>query len=393
MKTTRFAVLGGILVGLVLFVGHALPTGARAQDDVRCFPETGYCISGPIRAYWEANGGLPVFGYPITDQRVETIEDWTGPVQWFERDRLEDHGNQGGVMAGRLGARLLELRWRPWQSFPQPAQVSSQCMFFSQTQHSLCEPFLSHWYNNGGLERFGYPITEAFDTEIEGQMLTVQYFERRRMELHTGLSGSPVLLGLLGNEVYQQLEPSRSFNYPACQGSVIATLQEAYKQIETPIVLGCPILVPQIEISGATQQFERGKMIWFDPGPSGPGPLAALPPTIFAIVEPELRVKSVTDYWNADTDPETPNVTPPADGLYAPWRGFGKLWQEDPELRAAIGWATEPEAQSRAIDYQHFMGGIIVRVHQEHTVYVFRDWKHSLPPHVQIIPITQERER
>ena len=42
-----------------------LPLPARAQMDERCFPETGYCISGSIRAYWERNGGLPVFGYPI----------------------------------------------------------------------------------------------------------------------------------------------------------------------------------------------------------------------------------------------------------------------------------------------------------------------------------------
>jgi hypothetical protein len=62
-----------ILVKLIIFVLIALATcllvlnyfgTASAQTDERCFMETGFCIAGPIRAYWEANGGLPVFGYP-----------------------------------------------------------------------------------------------------------------------------------------------------------------------------------------------------------------------------------------------------------------------------------------------------------------------------------------
>ena len=34
------------------------------------------------------------------------------------------------------------------------------CRYFPQTGHSLCGIFLSYWLNNGGLERFGYPVTE-----------------------------------------------------------------------------------------------------------------------------------------------------------------------------------------------------------------------------------------
>ena len=36
-----------------------------AQQSERCFPETGYCISGRIRTFWERNGGLPAFGFPL----------------------------------------------------------------------------------------------------------------------------------------------------------------------------------------------------------------------------------------------------------------------------------------------------------------------------------------
>jgi hypothetical protein len=176
---------------------------AAAQRDERCFPETGFCIAGPIRDYWERNGGLPVFGYPIAEQRTETIEgSWAGPAQWFERDRLEDHANEGlGVLAGRLGARALELDGRPWRP---GGETPGPCRFFPETGYAICTlAFQTYWEQNGGLERFGYPITPAFQETIEGRTYTVQYFERRRMELHPEHAGTPyeVQLGLLGRTV------------------------------------------------------------------------------------------------------------------------------------------------------------------------------------------------
>src|SRR5215216_7407189 len=91
------------LMILILLTGLFAAGTAQAQTTQRCFAETNQCIGGPIRAYWERNGGLPIFGYPVSPQRVETVEGQTLPVQWFERDRLEDHG-AAGVLAGRLGA-------------------------------------------------------------------------------------------------------------------------------------------------------------------------------------------------------------------------------------------------------------------------------------------------
>jgi len=186
----------------ILLVIWLRPLATNAQQP-RCFTETGFCIEGVIRTYWEQNGGLPVFGYPTTELRVETNNDgWTGPTQWFERDRLEDHGSIG-VLAGRLGSALLEIQNRPWQSFPQVDNAPDGCFYFELTRHSLCEPFKSYWERNGGLERFGYPITEPFFDQPDDWSGTVQYFERRRMEHHTELAGTQyeVLLGLLGNEV------------------------------------------------------------------------------------------------------------------------------------------------------------------------------------------------
>jgi hypothetical protein len=78
---------------LLLLIVCASATQSNAQQpDQRCFPETGHCIAGRIREYWEQNGGLPIFGYPIGPQQGETVEGTLRPVQWFERNRLELHG-------------------------------------------------------------------------------------------------------------------------------------------------------------------------------------------------------------------------------------------------------------------------------------------------------------
>ncbi|NTU82402.1 MAG: hypothetical protein HGA45_24025 [Chloroflexales bacterium] len=170
----RTALLVSLAATLVL---PGAPLAAQGAE--RCFPETGYCISGPLRSYWEAHGGLPVFGYPITPLQTETVEGQPLPVQWFQRDRLEDHG-PAGVMAGRLGAQLLEARGQPWQ--PRGLiERRAGCRTFPETGYALCEPFLGYWERNGGLTRFGYPISPVQEEALGSWSGDVQYFERRRM--------------------------------------------------------------------------------------------------------------------------------------------------------------------------------------------------------------------
>ncbi len=199
-RNSRLRWLGAVLV---LSAGVLWYSGVLyAQDNQRCFVETGYCIAGPIRDYWEAHGGVAVFGFPITPLRVEQVGDWRGPTQWFERERLEDHG-AAGVMRGRLGAEALDEQGRPWFLFPPVYGAPDTCLYFRETKHSLCEPFLSYWAAHGGVERFGYPITEAFGEYVASSewLGSVQYFERARLEWHRDVPGDPVLAGLLGREV------------------------------------------------------------------------------------------------------------------------------------------------------------------------------------------------
>lgn len=332
-------------LAMLLLAIIALPTPApAAAADARCFPETGYCISGAFRSYWERNGGLTVFGYPISDVYTREIEGtWTGPVQWFERDRLEDHGNEGlGVMAGRLGARALELQGRPWQQLAPSEGAPAGCRYFAETGHSLCGAFLRTWQEGGGLARFGFPLSEPMEESlVSGDGVwtgTVQYFERRRMELHSELAGTPyeVLLGLLGVDVFGYAEALKCAQAPSPLSPLAAARGYA-----------CAASLPRLRVPIATQPFEHGLMIWVS-DPLGAGG------TIYAIY-PRFAGQALTwaSYPDTWSEGATLPVESPPPGLLAPTRGFGLVWESQPALRAAIGWATAPEQGDRG-DAQRF---------------------------------------
>lgn len=329
------------------------------QTDTRCFPETGYCIQGNIRTYWETHGGLPVFGYPISPVTMETIDNWTGPVQWFERDRLEDHG-VAGVLAGRLGATLLEWQGRSWFTFARVSTAPPGCRYFSETGHSLCEPFLSYWDRNGGLERFGYPITEPFHETIETWTGTVQYFERRRMEHHILSPGSPVLLGLLGREVLFFDE----FQLAECEYEVLPLLASTYERIDEELrdALGCPTNVFETNVRTALQHFESGIMVWTERS-------RATHRTIYAIFSDGPTYRAYDDPWR-EGDPATPDVIPPP-GRFAPRGGFGVVWMQDADLRTRMGWAIEEREQFDRATIQVFTNGLILEMDGRSELYMF----------------------
>ena len=74
----------------------------------------GHSLRGSFRAYWEANGGLPRFGYPLTEEIIEPESNHGRQrlVQYFERARFEWHPDYAGtayeVQLGHLGVQALE---------------------------------------------------------------------------------------------------------------------------------------------------------------------------------------------------------------------------------------------------------------------------------------------
>ncbi|MGH9175534.1 MAG: N-acetylmuramoyl-L-alanine amidase, partial [Vicinamibacterales bacterium] len=87
-----------------------------------------------------------------------------------------------------------------------PAPVSSEpgVSYFAVTGHNVPGAFHDYWTANGGLRRFGFPLTEAFEevSETDGGRYLTQYFERARFELHPEFAGTEyaVQLGLVGVE-------------------------------------------------------------------------------------------------------------------------------------------------------------------------------------------------
>lgn len=76
------------------------------------FAETGHTLRNdpaPFRDFWQNNGGLAVFGYPLSEQfqEVNQADGQTYWVQYFERQRLEWHPNQANpnyrILLGLLG--------------------------------------------------------------------------------------------------------------------------------------------------------------------------------------------------------------------------------------------------------------------------------------------------
>ena len=75
------------------------------------FRETGHNVAPDFFAFWGANGGLAQFGYPLTEEFTQTLEDGKSyTVQYFERARFERHPeNQppSTILLGQFGRRIL----------------------------------------------------------------------------------------------------------------------------------------------------------------------------------------------------------------------------------------------------------------------------------------------
>ena len=84
------------------------------------FPETRHTLAGRFLAYWQSTGGLPVYGYPLSEEVLERSprDGQEYIVQYFERNRIEYHPENAGtsheMQLGLLGSDLLlgGLWWR-----------------------------------------------------------------------------------------------------------------------------------------------------------------------------------------------------------------------------------------------------------------------------------------
>lgn len=189
---------------------------ASRSAEPLCFTNTAGiedCIDGLFRDYWQRNGGLSVFGYPLSAVLPEETPDGLQTVQHFERSRLELHPDAPApykVQLGRLGADRLQQIGRS----PAPSGVEQDgCLFFVETGHNVCGRFAQYWEAHGlelgdnGVSRresltlLGLPLTEAaLEVNGAGDRVMTQWFERARLELHGEGQAAQILQGLLDQE-------------------------------------------------------------------------------------------------------------------------------------------------------------------------------------------------
>ncbi|GAB4188789.1 MAG: hypothetical protein OHK0022_00870 [Roseiflexaceae bacterium] len=112
LRGTPYEVQFGLLA---VELGYARPPSvtappANAADRLWYYPATGHVIATPFRNYWRGNGGLALFGLPISPVLTENGLQ----VQYFERARLEFHPENRGtryeVLQGLLGEQALRQR-------------------------------------------------------------------------------------------------------------------------------------------------------------------------------------------------------------------------------------------------------------------------------------------
>ena len=79
-----------ILLAAILFALTLMPARAVPAPAPLCFsvPGISNCIDGRFREYWEQNGGLAVFGYPISPAQQQQTAEGTFLTQSFERNRF-----------------------------------------------------------------------------------------------------------------------------------------------------------------------------------------------------------------------------------------------------------------------------------------------------------------
>jgi hypothetical protein len=206
------------LTGLVQEMNRPEPTPVpvvqpplATPEQARAFTETGFTVSQPLLGFWRANGGLPIFGYPISERLTETSANGdTIEVQYFERARLEMHPEAQGradyVRTGPIGLEAPKTG-TPLQQLPEG--LVGQQVLFGETNLSVPDKFYKFWVNSGAKLIFGPPVTGVLTETVAGTPLVVQYFERARFEYHPEAAGTPgeITLGLLGAEVYRQKHP------------------------------------------------------------------------------------------------------------------------------------------------------------------------------------------
>lgn len=259
-KALYIGVTGAMIAGLL----PALATPASAaQGNTRKINNID--VAGRFLDVWSAQGNdqanTYVNGLPITPRRPEisTEDGKTYDTQWFERAKYEAHPENKApydVLLGRLGANFVEGRGsidpatnkvrnaadQPFVGVDKPADTSATKLWFPETKHTVTGKILEYWNKYGGLQQFGFPLSEAFnEVSTDGKTYQVQYFERARFEVHPEKAAPyEVELGLLGVQQYKTT-PVAADQLPVAPPKGVTSTKDTYVggSLQEPDTLFC----------------------------------------------------------------------------------------------------------------------------------------------------------
>ncbi len=178
-------------------------------------------------------------------------------IGWLKSDAFSAR-----VTAVRLVPKLPSNRLEP------PTAAEPEVRYFAETGHYLKLGFKDFWQSRGALAYFGYPITEEFDeTAFDGQKVTVQYFERSKLEFVKATGQTRI--GLVGTELTKDRGFERIAAFPDAPdrrffqetGHSLATGFKKYWDDNNGInTFGFPVSEELTENGVIVQYFERGRL-------------------------------------------------------------------------------------------------------------------------------------
>ncbi len=314
-----------------------IPNAPLPTDNVRRrqFPETGQTVQGAFLDYWERRGAAARFGYPISGE----FQEGNRTVQYFEYARFEYvAGNPAGsqVLLGLLGSEIHGVE-PPVNNFAPP--WNSSYRYFSETGHTVTNAFLRYYDNNGGLELFGYPISEAYS---EGGV-TVQWFQRRKLTFVNNTVREEALGRARFNPDNEgRFEAQQIFLRLVTDNPTIATkLGKGFEDAQNPTI--------------AYQPFDGGQMIWR--GDTN---------QIFVFYN-DTSWQVYDNPWRPG-EPVSANLTPPMDRV-EPVLGFGEVWRSLGGPGSQLGWATDRQQDGRGTA-QRFQFGTMLYNPVNDRIYV-----------------------
>lgn len=211
-------------------------TTPTATSSCTSFSQTGKNVCGAFLDFFNKNGGLDLFGYPITNQYSSGSD---ATVQYFQRARMEYRPTNADPYKLQLGLIGQDLRGGIDPKLSTAAIPSgTQYQYFPQTGHVISNAFKDYYNAHGGLNIFGYPITEQF---TENGVL-VQYFQRARMEYYpNNPTRYRVLLGLLGQAHYDRFVANTNTPAPAPTNTPSPTPTGTPAPANTPTPTNTPL--------------------------------------------------------------------------------------------------------------------------------------------------------